>query len=206
LKKTAFTMIELIIVIVVAGILAAVMVPRMERDSLREATNQVVRHIQFTQHLALVDDVYDANNANWSRALWTMRFLKRNTNPCYLVASDSNHDGAYSVADADDEAAIDPTNNLLLYASGNCIESKKDERSSDILLNDRYDIDTVALTGCSTATMIVFNNLGQPVRNHSSNTVRTTDCNVTLTSGARKSTIVIEKETGFTRVISFDSL
>ena len=206
MKKSAFTLIELIIVIVVAGILAAVMIPRMERDSLREATSQLVRHIQFTQHLALVDDVYDAKDVNWSRALWTLRFYKRTTRPCYLVGTDANLDGSYKAVDADEEAATDPTNGLLLFSSSSCTSSKKDERSGDILLNDKYGIENVKLTGCSSSTMIVFNNLGQPVRNHRSDRPRGTDCNVTLSSGGRKAEITVEKETGFVRVTSFDSL
>lgn len=61
---------ELIIVMVVAGILAAVMIPRLERDNLREAANQVVRHIQYTQHLAMMNDVYDAGNTSWRQNRW----------------------------------------------------------------------------------------------------------------------------------------
>ncbi len=67
-------MIELIIVIVVAGILAAVMIPRLERDPTREAANEVVRHIQYAQHLAMVDDVYDAGNAAWYANRWKIVF------------------------------------------------------------------------------------------------------------------------------------
>ena len=47
MKSSAFTMFELIIVIVVAGILAAVLIPRLERDNLRMAASQVIRHIQY---------------------------------------------------------------------------------------------------------------------------------------------------------------
>ncbi|MGB5964879.1 MAG: type II secretion system protein [Sulfurimonadaceae bacterium] len=74
MKHFAFTMLELIIVIIVAGILAAVMIPRLERDNLRMAANQVVRHIQYTQHLSMVNDVYDADDVNWSRRYWKIAF------------------------------------------------------------------------------------------------------------------------------------
>ncbi|MBN2895607.1 MAG: type II secretion system protein [Campylobacterales bacterium] len=56
--RRALTMIELVFVIVVIGILSAVLIPRMERDSLREAALQVASHIRYTQHLAIVDDKY----------------------------------------------------------------------------------------------------------------------------------------------------
>ena len=62
MKTKAFTMIELIIVIVVAGILAGVMIPRLERNTLIEATQQVVKSLQYTQHLAMNNDIYDATD------------------------------------------------------------------------------------------------------------------------------------------------
>ncbi len=64
---------ELIIVIVIGGILAAVMIPRLERDPTREAANQLVRHIQYAQHLAMVDDVYDASGT-WFQNRWKINF------------------------------------------------------------------------------------------------------------------------------------
>ncbi|MCF6310454.1 MAG: type II secretion system GspH family protein, partial [Sulfurimonas sp.] len=57
--KKAFTMLELVMVIVVIGILAAVMLPRVASDRLAEAATQVISHIRYTQHLAMVDDQFD---------------------------------------------------------------------------------------------------------------------------------------------------
>ncbi|WP_300367295.1 prepilin-type N-terminal cleavage/methylation domain-containing protein, partial [Hydrogenimonas sp.] len=51
--KNAFTMLELIIVIVVVGILSAIMIPRFSDDKLREAADQIMSHIRYTQHLAM---------------------------------------------------------------------------------------------------------------------------------------------------------
>ncbi|MDQ7060006.1 MAG: type II secretion system protein [Sulfurimonas sp.] len=67
--KKAFTMIELIFVLVVVGILAAVILPRTKTNPLQEAAIQLLSHIRYTQHLALVDDVYDANDANWYKKM-----------------------------------------------------------------------------------------------------------------------------------------
>jgi prepilin-type N-terminal cleavage/methylation domain-containing protein len=58
MKKSAFTMLELVFVIVVVGILAAVMLPRFERDNAGEAAYQVARHIRLAQQRAMVDDTF----------------------------------------------------------------------------------------------------------------------------------------------------
>jgi len=72
--KKAFTMLELVFVIVVIGILAAAILPRMDRDSAAEATIKLQSDIRYAQHLALVDDKYDAGNANWAQNRWQIRF------------------------------------------------------------------------------------------------------------------------------------
>ena len=47
MKKRAFTMIELIFVIVVVGILAAMIMPRLERNGAKEAATQLLTHIRY---------------------------------------------------------------------------------------------------------------------------------------------------------------
>ena len=52
-------MLELVFVIVIIGILAAAIIPRMDRDSIYEASEQLLSHIRYTQHLAMTDNIYD---------------------------------------------------------------------------------------------------------------------------------------------------
>ena len=59
MKKNAFTILELVFTIIVIGILASAVIPRMDRDNLFEMSEQVLSHIQYTQHLALTHNVYD---------------------------------------------------------------------------------------------------------------------------------------------------
>jgi len=56
MKKSAFSMMELVFVIVVVGILAAVFIPRFDRDNAGEAAYQLARHLRLAQHHALIYD------------------------------------------------------------------------------------------------------------------------------------------------------
>jgi prepilin-type N-terminal cleavage/methylation domain-containing protein len=84
--KKAFTLVELILVVVIVGIISAVMVPRLNRSTLDEAAHQIVTHIRYTQHLALMDDKYDPNDATWYKTRWQLFF-----------SQGSNHKWAYTV-------------------------------------------------------------------------------------------------------------
>ena len=107
-QNSAFTMIELIFVIVVLGILAAMAIPRLERDLRQEAADNILSAIRHTQHLALMDNVRETN-ATWQRAFWRFGF-----NSCsddgifYYIAADKNLGGG--VVPSSDEAATDPLN------------------------------------------------------------------------------------------------
>ena len=75
--KKAFTMLELIFVIVIVGILSFIAASSFQRNTLREAADQLVSHIRYTQHLAMMDDKFKSNGANaqnWFRENWQIRF------------------------------------------------------------------------------------------------------------------------------------
>jgi len=210
MKSTAFTLIELIIVIIIVGILAVVMIPRLERDALREASHQVVRHIQYTQHIAMNSDLYDASDSNWYRKYWKIAF--RTSKNCYSVYSDTDKD---FLNDAN-ESAIDPLTKVRLYADNNCNENSLNNDS--LLLQKSYGIDMITLTipvgstphtnDCDTNVKkyLAFDHLGRP---HTSVTnavmgIMKNDCLITLTSGTRKAIIRISAETGYVKLLSLN--
>lgn len=84
--KHAFTMLELIFVLIVIGILAAVISPEMKSTKNREAAIQLISHIRYTQHLSMVDDKYNSANAQWHRNRWQITF---NANQ-YSIESNNN--------------------------------------------------------------------------------------------------------------------
>ena len=57
-------------VIVVLGILAALALPRMERDYRQEAGDNILSAIRFAQHNALMDNVTEPSDAQWQRKFW----------------------------------------------------------------------------------------------------------------------------------------
>ena len=84
--KKAFTLVELIFVVVVIGILAFSLWPKKQPIQALAAARQIVAHIRYTQHLALNDDKFATHtytdkdgNANsiakdWYKRLWRITF------------------------------------------------------------------------------------------------------------------------------------
>ena len=187
MKKSAFTLLELVFVIVIISIMTAVMMPKTNDEPARDAANQLKRHLQYAQHLAMVNDVFDDTNATWIKKRWGV-FI--NTDQHYAVLHSS--DGSTSSF----EYAKDPSshNDLSL--------------TSDITdLSEKFAITKVDLKCGGTAkTVITFDNLGRPYSYTnaswaSNNTISsgrlTSDCIVKLTGDGMVSTFIINKQTGY---------
>ena len=210
MNSSAFTLIELLIVIIIASILAVVMIPHFERDNLRESTNQVIRHIQYTQHLAMNSDMYNANDINWPNMYWKIAF--RTSKNCYTIYSDTDKDFLNDAT----ESAIDPLTKVRLYAGNNCNASSLNNDA--LLLEKSYGIDTITLTipvgatphmnDCNTNTKmyLAFDNLGRPHTNVSSPTggIIKNDCLITLKSGIHTAIIKVTAETGYVKIDSIN--
>ena len=179
--KKAFTMIELVFVIVVIGILAAVIIPNTRTNRLYEAATQLVSHIRYTQHLGMVDDKFDSGNANWHRNRWQIRFTGNQ----------------YSIA----------TNGNTVFAKN---PMNVDANLSNTDLMAKYSTAVTFTDSCAGTNIILsFDHLGRPiVGDLSANTTAYTSqlintaCTITLSSNDENVSIKVEPETGYAHIIN----
>ncbi len=172
MKKTAFTMIELVLVIVVIGILAALAMPRLDRDLRQEAKDNLLSAIQYTQHLALIDDKTAPGTA-WQANLWKIAIGSTS----YTISSNN---GA--------NIALDPINGLAM-----------DGTSPNTLIGKKYSVNGISGT-CGNA--VAFDNLGRPftgtLAGSSYANYLLSDCTIIVSfSEVPTLTITISAETGY---------
>ena len=177
--KKAFTMIELVFVIVVIGILAAVIIPNTRTNPVYEAATQLQSHIRYTQHLAMVDDKFDANTTNWHRNRWQIRF-SGNT---YSIVSNNNTVVAKDTMNADNNLSVDLSDKYsttvdLTGCTGGLISF--DHLGRPILG------DLSANTSAYAAGQLISSSVG---------------CVINLSNGTESVNIKIEPETGYVRII-----
>ncbi len=208
--KPAFTLLELIMVIIVLGILAALAFPRMERDTRQEAADNVLSAIRYTQHMALMDNRHKFDSADWQKSLWQIRFSNPSDTWVYTIAS--NIDYASGTNLDQDESAIDPMNSKYMHSSDHIIDI---DESPNIFLTDQYNIDDIVFNGCagssaSNAKHIAFDYLGRPHRgvtqgatNDYATYVSNSNCEITFSSPAFDSSFTIEitRETGHAFIV-----
>ena len=200
-KQTkAFTMLELVFVIVVLGILAALALPRMDRDLRQEAADNVLSAIRYTQHLALNDDKTDPFDPNWQQELWSIHFTTATSGSYYNVSSDLNKSG---LPVEKKETAIDPSNGKYMYHHHN--NPVQPNESPNVLLGKKYGVtDIQGSGGCNNIKHIGFDHIGRPhVSFSTSNTpdyssYMPQDCIFTFTmSDGDTFDINTSKETGY---------
>ena len=204
-NQTAFTMVELLFVIIVLGILASLAIPRMERDRNQEASDNILSSIRYTQHLALTDNKIDPFDTTWQQTLWTIRFSTSADNDTdalfYTVASDTNKNNAIAMS----ETAIDPSNGKYMFNVNADTVIGPDE-SPNIFIGKKYGIDSIDFAGgCSNAQHVAFDQLGRPHNGigSASNTYdkyMTSDCNLTFNftdANTDSFSIIVKKESGY---------
>ncbi len=211
--KKAFTMMELIFVIVVIGILAAVVIPRTGSNKLHEAAIQVVSHIRYTQHLAMVDDKFDAADATWYEKRWQIIFgasayTGGNNKPAYTIFSDTSGTGQPDIS----EMAINPLDSSKMLSGGySGILYSTDSRATKEMNLSYYGITGYSLAGGCSGARVSFDHLGRPIKGdlssmtgaYSAGTQRliTSQCTITLTDSSGSVVIAIEPETGYAHIL-----
>jgi prepilin-type N-terminal cleavage/methylation domain-containing protein len=221
--KKAFTMLELVFVIVIVGILSFMAASSFQRNTLREAADQLVSHIRYTQHLAMMDDRFMdselVNPVNWFKTRWQIFFSNgddTNNQWSYTIFSDKlgNHTGNPDPI----EVAINPLapeKRLTGGANGtNIIHTGDAEATSEMNIGIEYGVINVGLnTNCriGASQKISFDYLGRPLRGApngytspypAANRLISNRCEITLTNAIGDNIIIaIEPETGYTHIL-----
>ena len=220
--KKAFTMLELVFVIVIVGILSAAIMPSFNRNNLQEAADQLVSHIRYTQHLAMMDDKFDSGDTEWYRGRWQIRFHRTvDTVEVWSYSIFSDRTG-YSGEPDEPELAHNPINNeqyLTGAFSGGVVSLTSPKRTESMALGEKYGITNVLFSsactnnsGINQSRRISFDSMGRPYQGDLSNTASWTQpyqsnkliqlrCNIIISDGTDIKTIVIEPETGFTHIL-----
>jgi prepilin-type N-terminal cleavage/methylation domain-containing protein len=218
LLKKAFTLLELIFVVIIIGIIMSIIVSNPKDTKLREAGIQLISHIRYTQHLAMIDDKFNVNDAlifekaKWYKARWQIIFTNGVSTansaglPGYTIFSD--YIGKRSGRPDRDEIALDSLSQQVM-TSGVTRSVKLNSKNvyQKANLGKVYGITNIELhKGCS-GKRISFDHLGRPSigslssydssYNKKRNLI-SSPCNITLTdSKAQTVTIIIEEETGY---------
>jgi prepilin-type N-terminal cleavage/methylation domain-containing protein len=208
--KRGFTLLEIIFVIVIIGILSSVLLPRFTRPTLREAANQIVSHIQYTQHLAMIDNKFDAEDEFWYRSRWQIQFRTIDSEQCYMIYSNMDGSGSNAVQG---DLARNPLNSEQFLTGQKNISTNTGKYNKNMNLTQRYNISSVIFSNsCSyrTSRRVSFDYLGRPLYGNpvsldqmyidgvTGNRLIRTPCVITLIDGdGNNIDITIESETGY---------
>jgi type II secretory pathway pseudopilin PulG len=208
-NRVAFTMLELVFVIMVLGILAALAMPRLDRDLKQEASDSILSDIRYTQHLALRDNKHSFNDPEWQKSFWKISFESCGSSSGLFtgVGTDMDYEG-----DTDKtEAAIDPANGRPMFWTNtdSCANGGDATVSDRIFITKKYGIKSVAgAGGCNGVQHIGFDHLGRPHVSFSSSTTpdyasyMVSDCTFTFTmSDDDTFAITVQAESGHAFIV-----
>lgn len=213
--RRGFTVIEIIFVVTIVAILIGIAAPRLlQKDDLSLAADQVINHIRYTQHLALMEDRFDPNNNLWFREGWQIAF-HRNTGSngkwAYSVFVDQNGNRNPNVSL--NELASHPLDrNKLMTGGFDTLELGDPRVDEKLCIECAYDV-TLAFDFPNNSYRLAFDELGRPYTGYSNNnpptliqlnpasdrTWLTQTGHITIThQSGDTARICIEPETGYT--------
>nr|WP_321432757.1 type II secretion system protein [uncultured Campylobacter sp.] len=181
--KKAFTLIELVFVMIVLGILTFTLWPKKEPTQALEAARQIVAHIRYTQHLALNDDKFATHTdtggtgdniaKDWYKRMWRITFS--NTAAVSGCKSGGWRYAVYQnisrgLSDRGQpngaaEAARNPANGKALSA---CYSGLSQNTSDELNLQQTYKITNIDFSDFATDSRIqgiIFDELGRAYPN-----------------------------------------
>ena len=211
----AFSIIELVFVIVIVGILAATIIPSRQSNKLREAAVQLVSHIRYTQHLAMINDKFEVSDNNWYKKRWQIIFGASASTEDKMAYSIFSDDGSINGNPNLSEIAKDPLNKEKYLSGGysGTLSTEDSRANKKMNLGYSYDISDVKLSaGCtgSSTKRVVFDNLGRPIEDsvktyissYKNGKILESACIIKLISNNEGNiSIAVERETGYTHIL-----
>ena len=180
--KKAFTLIELVFVIVVIGVLASTIIPRTNTNPVAEASVDLLSKIRYTQHLSMVNDKYGVNN--WFKDRWQIVFSGNS----YSIISDNSNTYAHDPLDSNVEInAIELKGLSAISLSERC--------SGDTISFDYLGRPLIGTLNSMTTSYVSSGHGALLVENSTSSR-----CVITLTDGTKTSYIDIVPETGYASI------
>jgi type II secretory pathway pseudopilin PulG len=186
----AFTLLELIFIIVIVGVLSTFITSSFQQNTLQEAANQLLSHIRYTQYLALNDNKFNSRKPTWFKERWQIQFkqamydnqIDKNSIDiwAYTIYSDtSNHDANPNISDI---IASDPLNPVVKKANGGykmgtylsggfkgIINGNHKGRNKKLALQETYGVQAVKFSSsCSYygSKRVIFDAVGRPYYNY----------------------------------------
>jgi type II secretory pathway pseudopilin PulG len=230
--KKAFTIIELIFIIILIGIMSAVATSYFRDDKLALATYQVLEHIRYTQHLAISEHKFDPKDAEYEKisgittnsgyrnlSWWQIRFGQANDGRVfYSIYTDRDRRGNIDLIHHI-EPAIDPLTQKYIMYDPNLAGTGGERQNEDMLLSSKYDIVSISINGeCApfstypTKAELYFDEKGRVYRGAIPMPITalyryvvTSNCDLTLTHrDGRAAVIRVYPETGYAEITRLD--
>jgi len=205
-RRLAFSMIELIMVIVVMGILSALAIPKLNSDTRVGARDNIYSALQFTRHLGLIDNRTNPENVRWQMELWTIAFSSSKKGETYTICSNQDNNSKFKKS----ECVIDPANGKYFFNVNGDTDIGADE-SPNSFLGINFGVAKVLFSdGCAGAKYIAFDNLGRPFiggiykKADLYSKVMTRDCTLKVKfkdTDLEDLEFSIKKETGFVEIV-----
>ena len=205
MKKYAFSLYEIIIVILLTSILALSISSNNKQNNSFLAANQILNHINLTRMHAMSDNIYnDKNLTHWHKSRWTIKFMNCVSSVggfYYVVFKDENLKGSPNKT----ECAVDPITKKYLYSYNDCEAGYDEDRK--ILITKEYGIKKITISCNKTTTIgqLSFGFFGEPyakLSDKSTDYLLNDDCFIEIIDEIGNSnSIKISTKSGFAEIL-----
>lgn len=187
MKRLAFTLIEIVFVIVILGIVSSIVTSYAKPNDnaayvdgsgifhqatgrYLEAAVQLMGHLRYTQHLALVDNQFDINDDEWYKGYWVLRFAERAETNQQITYTIYHDEPSYTGDPEEKEVARDPSSNDKYLSGGFDTSAVPTKIINDKLnIEKSYGIMAYQLKGGCAYSAISFDAFGRPIKGYMEN-------------------------------------